>query len=799
MRHFSLRALMLLVLLLGACWPVAAQINPATLTGQVVDAVSRQPVPYATVTLNQAGKLITGHSTNDQGQYQLAGIAAGSYTLKVGFIGFRDTVQALTIEAGRTYQLPPIALRSAALELDEVVVRGEQTTIANLIDKKVISVGQDLLAGGASAVDILANVPSVQADATGNISLRGNRNVTVLVDGKPSPLPNHELLQQLSAASIDKIEVITAPSAKYTPQGATGIINIITRRGAQAGFNGSAGLGWATGRKYNGNLEANYGRGSWNTYANYSLFQRQFRHFESQRKGLTEKDAEFFQQSRLLFDGDGQTLKAGADYSLSKTSSLSFYTTQSRMRHTLLNRWEFSENAAGTPTARYRRDAENPHDHLTQDYNLSYKKSFTEPDHVLEAEVNLSNNRNQLDGRYWQTYSLGGKRDTLTTENIQYNNRILTLTTDYTRPLANQGKLEIGWQSIVKEATNDYQPGGATASGLLVTDAVNRNRFEYDEQTHALYGVYGNRWQKLSFQTGLRLEQTLVTANQVTTYQRFENNYFNLFPSVHGSYAVGEKQEVKLSYSRRITRPSLWNVNPFTNITNPLSIRQGNPFLRPEYINSLELGYQRGSKLGDVSGTLFYRRRTDIISAVYELVNDRTTVFTFANTGASHSSGLELNGTLRPVKPWNVRSSFTSYWHQVSYQASKRFDGLRSWDFSLQNQVTVSKKLSLDLLWKYEGPAVDLQQLTRARQKIDLGLRLKCLRDQGTVSLRATDVLDTYEFRTTELGNGFVGQNLWDGETRIGYVTFSYNWNTGRQLERKTRKQRTYNERGASE
>jgi len=798
MKHFLITGWTILVLVLGAL-PLTAQAQSATIKGRVLDAATSQPVPYATVTLNQEGKLITGHSTNDQGQYELGNVPAGSYLLKIGFIGYKDTLQALTIEAGSTYQLPPITLRTNVLELGEVVVRGEKTTIANLIDKRVVNVGQDLLATGASAVEILANVPSVQTDPSGNVSLRGNRNVTVLVDGKPSPLPNNELLQQLAASSIDKIEVITAPSAKYNPDGATGVINIITQRSQQGGFNSNFVLGAATGRKYNAGLDASYARGKWNSFVNYSFAQRQFRHAEEQHKLVDESNTNFSQQTRMLFDGDGNTLKVGADYFLNKTNTLSLYTNQSRQRHTLFNRWQFLETQAGNATAQYRRDAQNPHDHLTQDYNLSYRKTLPAPGHVLEAEVNLSNNRNSLDGRYQQTYLLGGAGDTLTTEEIQYDNRILTLTADYSRPLLNQAKLELGWQSIVKDASNDYQPG-TEVDGLPVLDEANRNLFRYAEQTHALYGVYGSRWQKLSFQLGLRLEQALITADLRTTGQRFENNYFNLFPSAHGSYALSEQQAIKLSYSRRITRPSLWNVNPYTNVTNPLSIRQGNPFLRPEYINSLELGYQRESKLADLSATLFYRYRTDIISTVFELANERTTILTFANTGTSHSYGLELNGTVRPVKPWNVRGSLNYYRNTVNYRSEGRFNSqLRSWDFLLQNQVDLSKKLSLDLLWKYEGPLIDLQETSRARQKIDVGLRLKCLNDKGNLSLQVADVLDSFEYRSTELGNGFLGRTVWDGETRIGYLTFNYKLAAGQQPEKSARKRRVYQEKGSGE
>lgn len=774
--------------------------SPATLAGKVLDAASHQPVPYATVVLQQAGKLVAGNSTDEQGQYRLEGVLAGSYTLKIGFLGYLDTLQTIVVEAGRTYQLPPVALRVSALQLDEVVVRGEQTSVVNLIDKKVVNVGQDLLAAGATAVEILANVPSVQTDATGNISLRGNRNVTVLVDGKPSPLPNDELLQQLPASSIDKIEVITTPSAKYNPDGATGIINIITRRDQRAGLNTNFTLGAATGRKYNAGLDANYARGSWNGYANYSFLQRQFRHYEDRRKTLAEGDAEFLQQARTLFDGDGHSLKAGADYFLNASNTLSFYTNQNRHRHTPFRRWLFLENQGGNTAAQYRRDTENPHDHLTQDYNLNYKKTFATAEHFLEAEANVSNNRNSLDGRYWQTYLAGNQKDSLTTEDLQYNNRIVTLTADYAQPLSAQAKLEVGAQSILKEASNRYQQWGATAGNSLLLNEASRNLFFYDEQTHALYSVYGNRWQRLAWQAGLRLELTRVDARLVTTGQRFRNNYLNLFPSLHLAYELGGQQDLKLSYSRRISRPSLWHVNPFTNATNPLSVRQGNPFLRPEYINSFELGYQKSGKTATVSTTLFYRRRTNIISTVYELANERTTVLTFANTGTSHSYGLEFNGTVRPLKPWNVRGNLNYYRHAVDYGSAGRFNGqLRSWDLSLQNQVDLSKKLSLDVLWKYEGPIVDLQELTQARQKIDAGLRLKILRDKANVGLRVTDVLDTYEYVSTELGTGFTEQSVWNGETCIGYLTFNYNLATGKQPEKKARKQRTYNESGSSE
>ena len=591
-----------------------------TVTGTILDKEFQEPIPYATISVtNPAGELVTGTVSSPEGTFSLEKLPEGKYFFKIQYMGYNTFTQDMEISTTRQkIDMGIIYLEAAVAELDDVTIVAEISTIEQRIDRKVVNVGKDLTTAGASAADIMNNIPSVSVDQDGNISLRGNPNVRILIDGKPSNMDAATVLKTIPSTSIKQIELITNPSAKYNPEGMSGIINIILHKNSNMGFNGDLSGGLTIGNRTgsNGSLNMNYRKGKFNVYTNLGAVDRN-NTLDAHILNLENNSGEF-----LNFDMENQAYmaKLGVDFFLDDKNVFSVYTNQSLSY----------EELDGTSAIRFSDDPSQNFSQLThvddenrsQAYNFDYRHYFTKEGHEIELEVDYNQYSNEDDAYFsfsGQDPTEGSYRDDVTKD---YNNTTINL--DYVNPLSETAKLELGAETRIRKTENTYMSTRADSDDTF---------FDYDNNIHSLYATFGQNWDLWSYQLGARLESFDVEAEQ-NGEKIYSDDYLTLYPSAFVTYTPGEKNSFQLSYSRRVDRPSNNQVNPVRQISTPRMTISGNPSLKPQFTNSIEGNYTRKMGRNSISAGLFYRIINDEINQIIieDPVNPTHLFLTFHNT-----------------------------------------------------------------------------------------------------------------------------------------------------------------------
>lgn len=763
------------------------------LTGKVIDANTKEPVEYATVTLIHArDSSVTGGVTNAKGRFEISQIKLGAYHLRVSFIGYDDLIKTPIRLSPRgegvEQDLGTLTLSPAAALIEEVEITAERDVMEMSLDRRVINVAKNIAAEGGSANDVLQNIPSVDVDIDGNVSLRGSENVTILIDGKPSGLTGagrQAILDQIPASTIDRIEVVTNPSAKYDPDGMSGIINIITKRNGVKGMSGSITLNAGTRNKYNGTGTLNYRKGKWNLSSNYSYrYDERFRRGATLRENLFDTGIEFLDQENTgNWLRESHMVKLGADYSFSPKDVLSMsllYNTNSFSRtEDIEYRTLDSEGALTTLSFR---DNDQQSQRKSIDMNLGYVKKFKKPRQQLSLEARHSISPGENNGYYLeQLYELDytpTDDDPFLQDNItDARTSITTLQADYVNPISRKLKYELGYKSIFRTIGTDFfsQSFDYGEAAFISDDELN-NDFEYSEQVHAIYGMYTRSFGKFTAQLGLRVEQAYTDAKLITTGDNFENNYFNLFPSGFLTYQVSQNDEFQFSYSRRINRPRTRQLNPFLNVSDPLNTRQGNPFLLPEYIDAYEIGYAHNWKNITINSSIYWREIHDMIRRFNTVDENGISNLTYVNLAGGRSYGLELIVTGKVTKWWDVNVSGNLFKNEVdasNLEADLNNEGT-SWRAKFTSNWNFNKDLQLQITGRYRAPFAISQGEISEVYHIDAALKKKVLKGKGSLTLRVSDIFDKRQFAVATEGDNFNQQSTRKRESRIGYLSFSY-------------------------
>jgi outer membrane receptor protein involved in Fe transport len=805
------RRLMALALLLGVVLPVAGQGGPANnrpagkVSGVVVDAVTNAPVEYATVALlsPRDSSLVTGTVTNPQGQFLLEPVPAGAYRVRITYIGYRNAVKENLVVRpdAPVVDLGSIKIRPSSQALEEVVVTAEKPLFEQSIDKRVFNVEKSIVSEGGSATDILETIPSVSVDVEGNVSLRGSGNVTILIDGKPSGLTGADraaVLQQIPAASIERIEVVTNPSARYDAEGMSGIINVVLKKNQRSGFNGTASASAGTRHKYNGSLNLSYRTPKFNAYTNYSYrYNTRYGRGFSLRE-LAASDSARQQNSSGNEVDNNHLFGAGIDYFAGPKTTLGlsgvFRTNAERADETTINREYVGAGQLGNLFYQLNDTRESGGN---ADLNLDFKRTFAKPEQSLSASMRYSydsdDDSDLLTSRaYLDEFTPAGAPDAQRYNFEDLDNHVLVSQLDYAAPLPGERTLEAGYKSIVRNIDNtflfqDYLP----EAGAFVDNPALSNRFFFNEQVHSLYGSLGGTIKKFGYQAGLRAEGTLSRSEQKTTQGTFRNDYLNLFPSVFLSYQLEEEQQLQLNYSRRINRPGMRELNPFVNYSDTLNLRQGNPRLNPELTHALEVSYQRNWKTLYVTTSVFYRMTSNVISRIVELVDSASnvTLSTPQNLNNRNAVGVELITRGSLTRWWNITSSFNLFRSAVN--GTNLRDDLGNvnltWSLSLLSNMNIPKVVQVQLSANYRGPEADAQGLRRSFYGINVGLRRDLFRDRASLSLNVTDIFDTREFRSEIITREFTETRNRKRETRIGTLTFTYRFGKQGDTDRRNR------------
>ncbi|QCR23703.1 TonB-dependent receptor domain-containing protein [Pontibacter sp. SGAir0037] len=774
-----------------------------TVTGTLQDGESAAPVGFANVVLLSArdSSLVTGATSKENGQFTLQRVPVGQYILRASMVGFPTRFVPGIVVTAENLQvaLGSIVLRGANTRLNEVVVTAERQLVEFDLDKKVVNVQQDIAAQSGSIAEVLQNVPSVTVDTEGNVSMRGSSNVTVLVDGKRTALAEVGL-DQIPASMIESVELITNPSSKYDPEGTSGIINIILKKDRAPGFNGVASVNAGTYENYNTSLNLNYHYNKWDFNAGYD-FRRRSRlgnsnSFRTNYPG-TDRTSYLDQSSTRNGKDISHNVRFGAEYAINAHNSVSasalYRTGDEENLNGITYRALNSGQQLDSLTTRHTFGTEVDH---VFEYNLGYRRTFERKGQEWTADVTyFTRHEDEIDDFTQQTTIRDGLPIDLdptlqNTTAINGRSRLL-LQTDYVHPINENSRLEAGYRSSFQRIDNDnmfYNINPETRAPQLNLNAS--NHFVYDEHIHAAYANYSNKISSLSFQVGVRAEQTNTVSDQRTQMQRVPNSYFSLFPSLFLTQEFNPENMVQFSYSRRINRPNAWNLNPFIDYTDPSNIRSGNPLLRPEYINSLELGYLRYWDNSSFNTSLFYRRTNDQVQR-FRTFEEGVTYTTFINLASSSSYGIELIGTHNPYKWWRLNGSVSGFRVELNdAQGDTEVSNSQlSWNAKLNSTLTVWSDLAIQVSANYRSPMADIQGRMEQMYSADLGLKKDVLQKKGTVSLRVTDVFNTRQFNFSSYGPGFEFTSHNNRQTRFVFLGFTYRLNTDEKNNREEREQ----------
>ena len=774
------------------------------ISGRVVDSNTKEGIEFASISVSNSSdnRIVTGGLTDAKGNFSIEQVPPGNYQLQVAFVGYKNNaVQNISLKPNAPFfDAGTILLQESATDLKTVEITGEKAVFQNKIDRKVFNVDKNIVSQGGTAAEVLRQVPSVSMDADNKMNFRGSENVTILIDGKPTSLSTNgsNALEQIPASSIEAIEIISNPSAKFDPDGTSGIINIVLKKNKQRGFNGSVTAGMGTGtttpagsltaNKYNTALNLNYRTKLFNLFGNYSYRRGNNWNFGDFRRTniYTNPDTSnlFRQKLNSININDIHLAKIGADIYLNKQDFLSLSatytfnkgTSDQGIKYRIFDQAAILENVFG-------RDAYTDSDGQNVDFSLNFRHAFKNPKRELTADA-LYSLSDKTDKSLFtnQAYNLNEQpsgnpnNQHSTTDNINY---IVSGQIDYVHPLKNNGKIETGYKATIRKINNDF---GASLAGDWSVPDDSTSSFVFDENIHSAYGSYTQTIKQLTFQVGLKAEQAFTTATYSAEINPYQNDYFNLFPSAFLLQKLPKNQELKASYSRRINRPSVGSLNPILDLSNPYLQFQGNPKLNPEYINSFEASHNKVWEKSSLNTTLYYRYTNDVIFRLISVNNqENISSVTFVNLAKTQTYGVELVGKTDITKWWNATATFNFFRTRVdgtnfsSRYANEDFGG----SVRFLSNMNLPKAFNIQLSGSYSLPTVIAQGYIKPFTSVDIGLKKDFLKGKANISLGVTDIFNTMQFAIKTADTNFEQQGIRKRETRVGNLAFTYRFGQG--------------------
>jgi len=791
-------------LLVTLTFPLFAAVS---IKGSIVDAADQSPLDFVNVTLFKQGstKPVTFVSTDTNGSFIFPAIEKGKYNVRFSYVGFTTINQVVDVTE-QTVNLGTIKMDADTRNLKEVEVVGQGSQMHFDIDKKVFSVDQNISAAGGSASDVLKNIPSVTVDNQGNVSLRKDGNVEVWINGKASGLTvdnRAQVLQQMPAESIESIEVMTNPSAKFNPEGSAGIINIVMKQKHKAGYFGSvsAGIMYPDGGKVGQNLGAslNYSSSKVDAYANLGYRAMSFQggsktdrtNFAPADSLMQNKNTSVLNQNNVnSMSFGGLFVRAGIDYHLNAKNTLSlsgFGMAGSGNQSSAIT--NTTTNVVTKSRSVFTQENTSKGTRPSLNMNLDYRHDFDKKGSNLMANLSYSNHNRTGNSEYVQT-------DTIVRSNINQvtddKNNEMELKIDYTNKLTENSKLEAGLQSTLETRLS-------TSTGLDNTTQVNLptyfDSFNYNEQINSAYVTYGSRYKNLTFQLGLRAEyytkqfaDTTMASDGITKSVQpiTADPIFHVFPSFYLSYTLPNKDELQFNYSNRVNRPRGRQINPYKNYSDPINISYGNPYLLPQYSSSLELNYIKSWDANTLSASAYYHNTNNVIEGV-RYVNNNIMENSYLNIAKSQNTGLELIAKNRLFKILSLTSTLNVYYSKLdsatysnpyisNVVTSIPGQSSFSWSGNVLANFMLSKTLSGQITGEYESAQLIAQGKENAKYSLDLGIRQTFMDRKLSVSLNVRDLLNSDRDNSTTSGSGFTQNTSSYFHGRMVGLTLSYNF-----------------------
>lgn len=790
MEHSTRISLLLCSFLIFSSSLYSQSAQGSLISGKVIDESSRRPMEFVNVTVRRASDstISAGTETDSKGNFVVQNISEGEYFLKLSFIGYKDKVTPIhkIDKSNKPWNLGVLALTEGSVSLDEVIITAQKALFTNSIDRKVYNVGQDIMSKSGSTSELLQSIPSVEVDIEGNVSLRGSPSVLILINGKSSPLmakSSATVLQQMPASSIERIELITNPSAKYKPDGTSGIINIVLKKSTTLGTNGSVAANIGNDNRYNGNVRLNYDPGDLNLFGSYSLRSdnRNRTNIDTRIQsdglgGITNYRDDLLSYSRPL----SHMVALGADYSIDQYTSAGI---SGNYFHNGFTRTENSSKVqrslSGTSIQQFGRNAVDYEYEREYGFKLFAEHKFQKKGHLLRVEFNGSNSPEKEDYHFTNVYTVPPAPN-------QYDNNLnkqsegkVELTLDYENPLSENSAIETGYAGELNRRDMDYHL--ETFDPILqrfLKDVSKSNRFIYDDAVHAFYATYEKSVGAFGIMGGLRAEGAFITSNLVTLDSIVTNKYFSLFPTLHLTYQLNPASELRLSYSKRVRRPEGDDLNPFPQYRDPRNIESGNPKLRPEYVHSVELGCKFETEMVSLLPSLYYRYTYDRFTSITEPINDTTLLTTNTNLASDRSTGVELIFSADLGNVISVHGSTNVFFNHIdaSNLGFSENKSVTTWSGSLTFSLNATSSSMVQINSNYRSKRLTPQGESLPSYVVNIGMRQELLAGKLSITATVADVFKTLR-RENSLDTPLLHQNVVNlRDSRVMYVGVTYNF-----------------------
>ena len=767
--------------------------------GKIIDFSTKKPIDYANVTLfsKKDSSIVNGAVSDENGNFLIRNITPGNYYSKISFIGYKtDVINSINItSANKIISLGTVNLISTSVRLGAVVVKADKDMVVTNLDKQVVNVEKDLSSAGGTALDVMQNIPALTVDIDGNISLRGNSNVTILVDGKPTGLAglnSSDVLTSIPASSIKSVELVTNPSAKYDPDGTAGIINIVLKKKSNLGFNGVFNLNAGSGSKYTGGTNFNYRTGDLNFFGDIAG-----RIFDFNRTGISNRTNFYSGNTSYLNQNSSSqnnfnmaNANLGTEYLFDDYNTLSL-SAQYR---------NFHVNNSGDINNYLLNDQSSLQNYFTNystgdrsvkamNYSLDYKREYDEKGKEFTASLLYTGiGMNSTSGTNYNYYLVDGSQasipPSLNNNTNSDTHNMFIIQSDFIQPINKNNRIELGYKSSISDLGMDYNFYNFDPNNnSWINNNLRSNNFDYKEQIHALYGIYTGSINDLKFQGGIRSEYAITDSKLLNEGTNYKDNYLSFYPSVFFAYDFTPLQEFKISYSRRVDRPRPWELNPFTNYSDSLNLSYGNPNLQPEYTNSYEMGYSTIFFDFNIYTSLFLKQTNGMITEISNLANNGITETTYENIASQKNYGTEIlaNGKLFPW--WSINANASYFRSDINDPVL--VTGTRNYSYSWAGRInstwSLAKTLSLQISSTYNSPVVRPQGRTDAIYFTDVAIKKDFMNGNLSVNLRLSDIFNTRKYSSETYGNGFTLLNTGQRDSRILFLGLTYNINNYKQ------------------
>jgi len=767
------------------------------ITGIVNDMDSGVPMEFATISIYTASDsaLITGGVTELNGTFDLE-VKPGNYIIKIEYIAYSMLwLDDVLVENGRVTDLGSLKLTVASAILDEIEIVEERSQFQLGLDKKVFNVGKDLVTRSGTAADVLDNIPAVSVDLDGNVSLRGSNSVRILIDGRPSGLvglSGNDALRTLQGELIERVEVITNPSARYDAEGMSGIINIILKKDQRKGINGSFNANAGYPLNYGASGSINVRRKDVNLFANYGFLYRKRPGGGTLYQEYHGVDTTYLEQSRdRERAGLSHNVRLGTDWFINPkntlTGSFLFRYGDGSNNTSVLYR-DFDENYDLTKITT--REEEESEKRPSYEYNLDYKRTFGLKGQKLTAALQYQDSKEKENSVYIESVldpdgtpsEIPDLHQRSTTDESQ---TMWFAEADYVHPISENGNIEGGYRGTQRKIGNDFLVEEYDDNDWETIDGLT-NYFLYDEGIQAGYLIYGDKKGRISYQAGLRMEYSHVITELVATNEINDRNYTDWFPSAHVGYEFLGENTIQLSYSRRIKRPHFWYLNPFSSFSDSRNLRQGNPNLNPEYTSSYELNHIKYWDKSSVSSSLYYRHTTDVIQRIREINDEGITVVRPQNLATRDAWGLDLTFSTALSKIWKLDGNVNLF-RQITESPEYGNTDTYSWQGRINSRVIIFKDIETQLRINYRGPRETTQGRTQNMFYADIGISKDIMDKKATLTLNVRDIFNSRKYRYTTEGSGFYAEGTFQWSSTQATLTFTYRLNQKKRAERQQR------------